>query len=399
MSARSLWLWLASRGTVSPRLAAELLSSFGTVERIYAADRHTLTQTEGLTKAQVDALCNKDTRAADRIAADCDRLGVTILAQTDAGYPDRLRQIADPPVVLYVRGALPDLDRVACVSVVGKRKASAYGLVAARKLSAALSRAGFVIVSGMAAGVDGAANRAAIEAGGTTVAVLGCGIDVCYPPEHRRLMEDIALSGALVSEYPPGTPPERHHFPARNRIISGMTPGTLVIEAGRGAGSLITADCALEQGRDVFAVPGLIDMPSFEGSNDLIASGAARLVQDARPIIREYAAFLPDTPLEERVHHAFERQVGAPPPHDPARWERMLREDAPAPAAPPPPEDDALSDEERAIVAAVRAGASSVDEIVERSELSAPRVSALLTMLELDGVLTRAHGRLTVPDR
>lgn len=398
MSTRMHWLWLASRGAVSPRVAARLLSSFGTVERIYAADRHALTQTEGLTKAQVDALCDKDTRLADRIAADCDRLGVTILAQTDAGYPDRLRQIADPPVVLYVRGALPDLDRVACVSVVGKRQASAYGLVSARKLAAALARAGFVVVSGMAAGVDGAANRAAIQAGGATVAVLGCGTDVCYPAEHRRLMEDIALSGALVSEYPPGTPPERHHFPARNRIISGMTPGTLIIEAGRGAGSLLTADSALEQGRDVFAVPGLIDMPSFEGSNELIASGAARLVQDARPIIREYAALLPDPPLEERVRSAFERQVGAPPPRDPARWERVLREEPPAPAAPPPQDDD-LSDEEHAIVAAVRAGATSVDEIVERSALSAPQVSALLTMLELDGVLSRAHGRLIVPSR
>ena len=199
---------------------------------------------------------------------------IRVLAIDDAAYPAALRTIADPPPVLYVRGTVRPGDARA-VAVVGTRRASAYGAQVARHLAGVLARNGVTVVSGLARGIDAAAHDAALLAGGRTLAVLGCGVDVTYPPEHRRLAERVVASGALLAEVPPGTPPLRFHFPRRNRLISGLCAGVVVVEGREDSGALITACAALEQGRDVFAVPGPIFDPRTAAPHGLLRDGAA----------------------------------------------------------------------------------------------------------------------------
>ncbi len=201
------------------------------------------------------------------------------------GYPPALRTIPDPPARLYVRGRLREEDRLA-VAVVGARRASPYGVAVARRLASDLARCGVTVVSGLARGIDAAAHEGALEAGGRTVAVLGCGPDVVYPPEHARLMAKIIASGAVLSEHPPGTPPLRHHFPRRNRLISGLSLGVVVVEGRADSGALITADCALEQGREVFAVPGPVTSPTSALPHRLVQQGA-KLVRGVEDILEE----------------------------------------------------------------------------------------------------------------
>lgn len=203
---------------------------------------------------------------------------------SDPDFPPLLREIPDPPPVLFVRGGSPD-DRVA-VAVVGARRASRAGLDAARLLAGDLARTGVVVVSGFARGIDAAAHRAALAAGGTTVAVLGCGVDICYPPEQEKLFEEIARAGTIYAEFPMGTTPEPWLFPIRNRVIAGMSCMTLVVEAAQKSGSLITARCAADYGRDVAAVPGSILSPVAEGSNALLKDGAI-LVRNAQDVLAE----------------------------------------------------------------------------------------------------------------
>ena len=203
-----------------------------------------------------------------------------IISFWDAGYPEDLKSIHDPPALLYVRGTLPPADSLA---VVGSRRASRSGIELTSRICLEVAETGVVIVSGLARGIDSAAHRAALEAGGLTIAVLGCGIDRIYPPEHDRLFNQIVESGAVISEYPPGTPPLPGHFPGRNRIISGLSKGVLIVEAAHKSGSLITADFALEQGREVFAIPGAVTASNSDGVNRLLKDGA-HLVTETRDI-------------------------------------------------------------------------------------------------------------------
>lgn len=224
-------------------------------------------------------------------------LGADIVTTGDESYPPRLQEIADPPVALWTRGPAPLGGRT--VAIVGSRTATPAGLAMARQLSEALAGRGYTIVSGLAAGVDGAAHDAALKAGGTTVAVLGCGIDIVYPWRHRALAAGVATHGRLVSEYPPGTPPLPGHFPLRNRIISGLSQAVVVVEAARKSGSLSTARAALEQGRDVLAVPGNVLSGRYEGCHALIRDGA-RLVEGVRDIVEELEGVAAARDLEER---------------------------------------------------------------------------------------------------
>ncbi len=203
-----------------------------------------------------------------------------IISYWDADYPADLKSIHDPPAILYVRGKLPTIDSLA---VVGSRLASPAGIALTARICLAIAETGITIVSGLARGIDSAAHRAALDAGGLTIAVLGCGIDRIYPPEHDRLFNQIIKSGAVISEYPPGTPPLPGHFPGRNRIISGLSKGVLIVEAARKSGSLITADFALEQGREVFAIPGAVTANNSDGVNSLLKDGA-HLVTETRDI-------------------------------------------------------------------------------------------------------------------
>lgn len=261
------------RGIGPTRLRA-LLDYFGDVERAWHATTEEL-RLAGLDRRSLENLI------AVRAALDLDQelkqiadAGAQVLTWESPNYPRLLREIHDPPPVLYVKGTLEEEDAWA-VAVVGTRRASPYGREVTRRLTRALSCSGITIVSGLARGIDSEAHRAALEAGGRTIAALGCGIDQIYPPEHRQLAQQIIAHGALVSDYPVGTQPEGRNFPPRNRIISGLSLGVLVSEAGIRSGALITADFAAEQGREVFAVPGSILTRGNAGTNALIRDGAA----------------------------------------------------------------------------------------------------------------------------
>jgi DNA processing protein len=272
------------RGIGPTRLRA-LLDYFGDVKQAWHAP------TEELRRAGLDRRSLRNLLAA-RAALDLDReleriaaAGAQVLTWESPGYPPLLREISDPPPVLYVRGTLTEEDAWA-VAVVGTRRALAYGREVTRRLTTALARSGITIVSGMARGIDAEAHWAALNAGGRTIAVFGCGIDQIYPPEHRKLAEAIVAQGALVSDYPLGTRPEGLNFPPRNRIISGLSLGVLVTQAGVRSGALITADYAAEQGRDVFAVPGSILVHGCAGANTLIRDGA-KIVLGPEDILEE----------------------------------------------------------------------------------------------------------------
>jgi DNA processing protein len=259
-------------GIGAARLRA-LLDYFGDLETAWQASAHDLQQA-GLDRRSISNLCTA--RQELDLDAELERLaraGIQILTWDEAGYPPNLRQIYNPPPLLYVRGRIEERDEWA-VAVVGTRRASVYGKEVARMMGAGLAKSGVTVVSGLARGIDTIAHRACLDAGGRTVAVLGCGLDRIYPHENTRLAVEIVERGALVSEYALGTRPEAKNFPPRNRIISGLTLGTVVVEADMGSGALITADFAVEQGRDVFSVPGSIFARGSRGANDLIQQGA-----------------------------------------------------------------------------------------------------------------------------
>ena len=299
-----------------------------------------------------------------------------LLPFTSADYPPLLAHVADAPALLYVRGD-PALLWRAQVAVVGSRAASAGGVANARKFAAALSNAGITVTSGLATGIDGAAHSAALDAGGNTIAVCGTGLDVVYPRRHVELAGRIAERDALVSELPLGTPARPDHFPRRNRIISGLSLGTLVVEANFESGSLITARLAAEQGREVFAIPGSIHAPDSRGCHRLLRQGAV-LVESIDDVLAELGSLaraLGDD-IAARLHAAG--ALAAPTP-----GARAARDPG---SAPPPPRDEVR------LLRALGHDPLSVDEIVTRSGLTAATVSSMLTLLELDGVVAAQAG-------
>ena len=255
MAGLKYWVWLNECRGLTNRSRALLLDHFGSPEDVYYADEAEYALVEGLSKKQFELLADKSTDGADKILGDCQRLGLRILTMQDADYPARLRGIFEPPCLLYVKGTLPAFDEEVAVAMVGTRACTPYGTQSAEKIAYGLAKQGALVVSGAARGIDSAAHRGALRAGGVTVAVLGNGLDVVYPEENAGLYRDIAATGALLSEYPPGTAAEGWHFPIRNRIISGLALGVVVVEAAPRSGSLITARLALDQNRAVYAVP------------------------------------------------------------------------------------------------------------------------------------------------
>ena len=266
--------------------AKRLLEHFGTAEAAWRAPAAALAAClPAPAAASLGQLRRERPSLHEEIAADCQRKQVALCIQTDAEYPPLLKQIFNPPLVLFYRGTLqPEAHRLA---IVGSRRFSPYGKSVAEALAMELARSGATVVSGAARGIDSAAHRGALQTG-RTVAVLGCGVDVVYPPENRKLLDEIAEAGAVISEYVPGTQPLPVFFPTRNRIISGLAHGTVVVEAAERSGSLITAEMALSEGRDVFAVPGSIYSVTSQGCNQLIQQGA-KLITRARDVLEEYA--------------------------------------------------------------------------------------------------------------
>ena len=323
---------------------------------------------------------------------DCQRLGLRILTMQDADYPMRLRNIFEPPCLLYVKGQLPVIDEEVAVAMVGTRKASPYGIEAAEKIAYGLCKQGAVVISGAAAGVDSASHRGALRAGGKTIAVLGNGLDIVYPAENEWLYRDIAASGALISEYPPGTAAEAWHFPVRNRIISGLSLATIVVEAPEKSGALITANTALEQGRDVFAVPGPIDAPLSRGCNRLIADGAAGLITDSWDVLREYEAIYPHKILGERVE--LPRTLGYQAREEQARAKQAAAEEILSlPTLNLKTNDAGLTDDQIAILRTLKDGALQVDDLIEKTQIPTRRVLSALTMMELEGYVEQGSGK------
>ena len=385
MSALKYWLWLTELRGLKNQTRLALLRHFGTPEDVFYADAGEILLTEGMTREQAAILEDHRLHTAERILADCQRLDLRLLTIQDAEYPGRLKNIYDPPCLLYVKGRLPAFDEEVAVAVVGTRDATPYGISSAEKLGYGLARGGAVVVSGLAKGIDAAATRGALRAGGVTVGVAANGLDVRYPWENRYLYEDVAAAGVLLSEYPPGTEPFKTNSPVRNRIISGLSLATLVVEAPERSGALITADTAVEQGRDVFAVPGPIDAPNSAGCNRLIREGAV-LTADAWDLLQEYEARFPDKLRREEARKEPEklgyeaRQKEEPRPVPPS-----LRLSDPAVSL----TDDqiallrALSDEEPI----------QVDDLIEQTGIPTRRVLSALTLLEIEQYVQQHSGK------
>ena len=394
MGALKYWIWLTNLGKTIGLGAYELLERFGSPEAAYAAEDRVYEEIPGLPESVRQGLRKKSLEEAVGILEDCARLRLRVLTLQDTEYPERLRQVDRPPCVLYVKGQLPQIDEELAIALVGARRATPYGELAARKLAMGLARQGAVVVSGIAQGVDSAALKGALTGGGRVVSVLGNGIDVVYPKSSESLYEDIPLSGALVSEYPPGTPPEGSHFPVRNRIISGLSLGTVVVEGDEHSGALITARRALEQNRDVFAVPGNWDASLSRGPNRLIQRGEAKLVLEPWDILEEYEHTYPHKihprpPLEDTWKPvAPTAQARQSPQRVP---EETLQE--PAVVIDLIQDPEALTDDEREILLVLRGKLSTADDVIEATGLPAKRVLSALTMLQVQGLVFEEAGK------
>ena len=383
------WVWLAELPRLKGPFRLALLRHFGSPEDIFFADREELLLAEDVPPGQAELALNRDLSAADRILADCQRLGQRILTIQDAEYPQRLRNIFDPPLVLYVKGRMPVMDEEAAIAVVGTRECTPYGTACGERLGRELAASGAVVVTGLARGVDSAAARGALRAGGSVVGVTGGGLDVVYPPENGDLYADVAARGVLLSEYPPGSPPDKAHFPVRNRIMSGLSVAALVGEAPGHSGALITARLALEQGREVYAVPGPIDAPDSVGCNRLIRDGAG-LAAEGWDILRDFQERFPEklrparklpawTPLPTR-RRAEPRRKPAPEPEKAPALRAVSRE--------------GLTDDQIALLGVLEPeGPVQVDDLIESTGIPARRVSSALTMLEIDGCVRQHDGK------
>jgi len=360
--------WLALRGIpgVGPVLFQRLTQAFGNPTQVFQTPLRELRALRGISAALAEAILGF--RHWDRVEEHLSRLkafGAEMLTLDDPGYPVRLQEIPFPPPLIFVKGEIKPEDSLA-LAIVGTRGASYYGKKTCHSFSRELARRGVTVVSGLARGIDTAAHQGALEGGGRTLAVLGCGLDVVYPPENRELYGRIPESGALITEYPLGTPPEAHNFPRRNRLISGLALGVLVVEAAGKSGALITAQCALEQGREVLAIPGPINAPTSQGPHHLIQTGA-KLVQNVDDILAE----LPKAgaPVRAQAGAAPEVPVGPRPV--------LFRLDDP-------------------LLPLLGAEPLQLEELVQASRLPAPEVMSRLTLLELQGLVRELPGKCYV---
>lgn len=360
-------LWLSSLHGISSVKTHRLRRHFGSFANVYDAGLSEYSAVEGVGAEM--SLSDKNLDKARKILEDCDRLGIDIISYYDERYPKRLKEIDDSaPTVLYVRGKLPAVDNVLTVAVVGARRSSLYGNASATQISMELARAGAVVVSGMARGIDTAAHRGALKAEGDTIAVLGCSVDICYPPENTELKRLIESHGAVISELPPGTQPLAANFPARNRIISGISVATVMVEGKATSGSAITARLSIEQGRETFCVPGCIDKELSVGPHRLIRDGA-RLITSAKDIIIDLSADYPELMVDVLLG-------------DEAR-ERISEHQA-----------KKLPPEQKLVIGVLKDNfPTHIDEICHRTGIEIAVVNQCLLMLEINGFITSLPGK------
>jgi DNA processing protein len=349
---------------VGPRIRKALLERFGTARAALAAAPSELRSVEGVGPkiTQKIASAQEEIDVEAEIAL-CRQHGIDILTEAHRGYPRVLREIYDPPGVLFVRGEIKPTDALA-IGIVGTRHGTQYGLRQAERLAGGLARAGMTIVSGLARGIDAAAHRGAMAAGGRTIAVLASGVMNIYPPEHDILAEEVAACGALISESPPCAQPLAGTFPQRNRLISGLSLGVLVVEAAERSGALITARHAMEQGRDVFAVPGNVDSRTSRGCHQLIRDGA-KLVESVDDVLEELSHLVEATTRDDgqKIHH---------------------------------PAELLLNELEQQVLATIGSEATSIDRIVSDTRLTVPQVLSTLSVLEMRRLVRRLSGTTVV---
>lgn len=349
---------------VGPRTQSALLEAFGTAENVLAQPFESLLQVQGIGPKTATSLINPDRiQQARELWQECQKLGIAVAQRSTADYPRRLAEICDAPAIMYRRGVLLPQDELA-IAIVGSRRCTAYGRRHAERLSAALARAGFTIISGLARGVDAAAHRGALQAGGRTVAVLASGVRDIYPPEHKELADEITQQGALLSEMPIDQRPLPGLFPQRNRIISGLCLGVIVIEATRNSGALYTARHAMEQGREVFALPGQVDSLASEGCHELIRDGVT-LVRNADDVL----AMLGPLPMPTSTTSAVTIHS---------------------------PRELVLNPLETEVLNRISMQPVHVDELLRDTNIEVSRVLATLTVLEMRRLIRRLPGSMFV---
>lgn len=389
------WLWLTTRLEAGP--AWQVLAHFDSPEQAYFADPAEYLLIPKLSDKQRRQLGNKSLQDIDLLLGKCDELGVGILTWQDADYPERLRNIELPPLVLYYRGKLPRFDEEIAIAMAGTRKASPYGTKVAGELAFEITRLGGLVITGVVEGCDRSAVHGALKAGGRLVCVLAGGVDVPYynSEQNRRLLEDVAACGALVSEYPPGTPHLPDHFLARNRILTGLALGTVCVEAPIRSGTLNVARLALDQGRDVYAVPANIGIPAGAGTNQLLSKGEAICVCSGTDVLEHYWAIYPHQ-RQENAPLTAQEQAQRLEDHTPAP--------TPEPTPPPAPaksdcreislreHKNEFTDDELAVLRCLEGGAKITDLLVTETSLPARRVSATLTVLTIRGLVKQLPG-------
>lgn len=354
------WLMLSMIPGVGPLLRKDLLDRFGSAERILSAAPSELREVPRLGPKICRAITTaKDTIDVESEIARCRQHEISLVCQGKENFPDALNEIPDPPAILYMRGQLLPQDELA-VAIVGTRHATQYGRQQARQLAASLARAGITIVSGLARGIDTEAHQATLEAGGRTIAVLGSGLLNIYPSENKALAEQVVQNGAVLSEYSTTSKPQRGSFPRRNRIVTGLCQGVIVVEAGDRSGALISARLSMEQGREVFAVPGRVDSRTSRGCHQLIRDGA-KLVETADDVLEELG------PMFKPTEDAQGREV-----HHPAELQ--------------------LNDQERAVLDAIRSDPTSMDDVIEGCGLPIHRVLSTISVLEMRRLVRRLSG-------
>ncbi len=360
-----------------------LLTAFPSPRAVFSATARTLQAVPGIGPKTADHICSfSDWAMAEKEVSQAAKLRVAIVTCEDPRYPQNLLNIYDYPPFLYVKGSLSPAE--VSIAIVGSRIASTYGRYVTEKLSRELALTGITVISGLARGIDAAAHRGALAGKGRTIAVLGCGLDVVYPPENRELAEAVAASGALVTEFPFQTPPNAPNFPSRNRIISGISLGVVVVEAGEKSGSLITARIAAEQGRSVFAVPGAIEAAGSRGTNRLIKQGA-KLIENVEDILEE---ILPQAGLAPAMP-----STPTPPPSTGTRHTRQ--DNAKNSAAPSSPDHPGgLTGAGGALLPLITQKPVAVDELIAASGLTAQEVLNGLLVLELQGLIRQLPGKM-----
>lgn len=402
------WIWYATLPGMDEQEKVELLQHFQDPEDIFFAEEATLAQVENLTAEGVKVLLNRDLTQARQILRECTDRQIELLTYRDEAYPARLKSIPNPPLVLYYQGRLLDFDLLPLIGVVGTRKASAYGLSTAKRMGFQIARCGGIVVSGAANGIDTMALQGALLAGGYVIAILGCGVDVVYPVSNRGLYEDIRRSGCLISEFPPGTPPFKWNFPKRNRNISGISCGVLVVEAPKKSGALITAQHAREQGRDVFVTTGNVGVETCAGSNDLLRSGAI-YADCGWDVVSEYESLFSDKihrddvsaeqalrqdELEKPMTRVAQKSFFSrkKPASETKKEKKVIDNGANTPYSDLKDKSISLTANEQAVLARMQ-GDCLVDDVIAASGLPAGVVLSALTMLEVKGMVTRLPGR------